>query len=52
MIWPELEYELNDHTSIGLAYYSQNLVKEDLLGWDIHSGLESGVAQLIFGVSL
>ena len=46
--WPELTYSVSDSLSVGLAYYSSNLVKSDLSELTLGEGLEKGVVQTVF----
>jgi len=50
--YPEITYELTGNTSVGLAYYSSNLVKSDLSELTLGDGLEDGVLQLVFAATL
>jgi len=50
--YPEVTYAVTPNTSLGIAYYSGNLVAADLSGVAIASGLEKGVVQLVFGATL
>jgi len=51
-LYPELLYTVNANTSLGLGYYSENLVTSDLSTTAINEGLEKGVTQLILSVAL
>lgn len=50
--YPELLYALTDKMTVGLAYYSDNLVAADLSGLTVGSGLEKGIVQATFQASL
>lgn len=50
--WPELTYSLTDKASLGLAYYSGNLVSADLSDLTLGSGLEDGAVQVAVTLSL
>jgi len=54
LLWinPELTYSITDNYSVGLGYYSDNLVLSDLSQFDIGNGLEKGIVQLAFTASL
>lgn len=52
MIYPEVTYMLTDNVSVGVAYWSGNLVAADLSGFTMREGLESGVVQAVLGASL
>lgn len=49
--YPELDWALTDNFTIGLSYYSDNLIKSDLSGFDF-AGLGKGVFQFVTIVSL
>lgn len=51
-IYPELGVELSANHSVGLSYYSGNLVKGDLSATTISAGLSDGVAQLFWTATL
>lgn len=46
--YPEITYALTSGTSVGLAYYSANLIQADLSGLDMEKGLTNGTVQLAF----
>lgn len=50
LVWtyPEITYSLGGGTSVGLAYYSANLVKADLSDLDLEAGLSNGTFQVAF----
>lgn len=50
LVWtyPEITYSLGGGTSVGLAYYSANLVKSDLSDLDLEAGLSNGTFQVAF----
>lgn len=50
--YPELLYAITPNYTVGLAYYSDNLVAEDLSGFAISDGLSKGVIQATFQASL
>ncbi len=49
---PELGYQINPNVAVGVGYYSDNLIKADLSGWDVRNGLVNGVAQLFATMEL
>lgn len=49
---PELGYEVSDNLSVGVGYYSDNLVNGDGSGLSINEGLKAGVFQLVATMSL
>jgi hypothetical protein len=49
---PELTYAVNDNFSVGLGYYSDNLIKNDLSAITIGDGLKNGITQLAFTAEL
>lgn len=49
---PELGYAINDNLSVGVGYYSDNLVKSDLSGMDVSAGLKAGIAQAFVTMNL
>jgi len=51
-VFPEIIYALTPQIGVGLAYYSDNLVKEDLSGFTFGEGLEKGITQLVLQASL
>ncbi len=52
MIYPEVSYSLTDNVSVGIAYYSDNMVQSDLSGLNLGEGLKAGVTQLVLAASL
>jgi hypothetical protein len=55
MVWPELTYQLAQNTSVGLSYYSGNLIQEDLSAFNFggaNGGLTRGVGQFVFRQTL
>lgn len=51
-IYPEITYAVNDNISVGLAYYSDNLITSDFGDTTISKGLEDGVVQFSVAASL
>lgn len=55
-VWtnPELDYAITDNYTVGLSYYndSESLMTSDMKKFQIGTGLESGVLQLVFYASL
>lgn len=53
-VWinPEVMVQVAEKTSVGLAYYSDNLADEQLANADLRAGLSKGVVQLIFQQSI
>jgi len=51
-VYPELTYAINPTTQVGVAFYSDNLVKPDFSAFTIGDGLKKGVAQFIVSTSL
>ena len=51
-VWPELDYDVNDNLTLGVAWYSGNFVKEDLSATDFAGAFKDGVAQFVVTVSL
>ena len=47
-IYPELGVAINDKHTVGLSYYSSNLVKADLSAFSLGDGLKDGVVQLFW----
>ncbi len=52
VVWPELAYSLNANHSVGLSYYSDNLMSPTLDRFNIAQGLNNGVLQAFWTVSL
>lgn len=50
--YPELTYAVTENTSLGLAYYSGNMVAKDLSRVDVGEGLRNGTLQVVLGASL
>jgi len=51
-LYPELTYAIDKHVSVGLAYYSDNLVLANFGGTTINAGLEKGITQVILNATL
>lgn len=51
-VYPELTYALSEKTSIGLGYYSENLIADDFSASDFAGGFQKGITQIIFQQSL
>lgn len=51
-VYPELTYSVGESTSIGMAYYSENLVKDDFSALALNDGFSKGVFQVILQQSL
>jgi len=51
-LYPELTYAVNPNITVGLAYYSDNLVLSNFGGTQVATGLEKGISQLILNASL
>lgn len=51
-IWPELDWEVSDHHTLGVAFYSDNLFKDDFSGLTVGTGLEKGVVQFVWTATL
>lgn len=51
-VWPEVTYAIDDTYSVGVSYYSDNLLTSDLAKFTLGDGLEQGVYQLVFTASL
>ena len=51
-IWPELDYALNENLTLGVAYYSDNLLKSNLSKWTVGDGLEKGAVQFVITTNL
>lgn len=51
-IYPELDIALNSVHTVGISYYSANLVKDDLSALTLGDGLRGGVAQLFWTAEL
>ncbi len=49
---PEIGYQINDNLAVGIGYYSDNLVKSDLSGFDLSQGLKAGVTQVFATMNL
>ncbi len=49
---PELTYAVSDKLSVGLSYYSENLIAGDLGSTTLNDGFEQGVAQISLAASL
>lgn len=50
--WPDLIYALTPNWSVGLSYYSDNLLGSDLSGFNISQGLRRGVFQAVVQATL
>ncbi len=51
-VYPELTYSVGESTAIGMAYYSENLVKDDFSELALNAGFSKGVFQVILQQSL
>lgn len=51
-VFPEITYSMTSNLSVGLAYYSDNLVDSKLASLAIGSGLEQGVLQFSLAATL
>lgn len=51
-LYPELTYAVNPNITVGLAYYSDNLVVSNFSDTTIAAGLEKGITQVILNASL
>jgi len=51
-IWPELDWDINPNTTLGLAFYSDNFVLADLSGTRADNAFRLGVFQAIMNVKL
>lgn len=49
---PEALYSVNETTALGVAYYSENLMTEDLSSFAISEGFRSGVFQIVLQQTL
>ncbi|NBO24921.1 MAG: hypothetical protein EBU93_06790 [Chlamydiae bacterium] len=49
---PELDYEINPIHTIGLSFYTDNLVSDYGSGSTFSNGFKFGVAQLVWGINL
>jgi hypothetical protein len=49
---PELDYEINPMHTIGISYYTDNLISAYGSGLNLSSGFEKGVVQLVWGINL
>ena len=47
-IYPEMIFAIDPTTALGLAYYSENLIADDLSKLSVSEGLRSGIFQLVF----
>jgi len=50
--YPELSFSVNPNLTLGLAYYSDNLIKSDLSNFDLGNGFEKGVFQISVAANL
>ena len=50
--WPELDWEISSNQTVGLAFYSDNFVADDLSGVHIGTGLKNGITQVLWNVKL
>ncbi len=51
-IWPELDLDLNDTHTVGIAYRSKNLVASSLTTTDLSNAFQKGILQLLWTVNL
>lgn len=51
-IWPEVNYSLSPNMVLGVAYYSQNLFKDDLSDSAFGVGFETGITQMVLKARL
>lgn len=51
-VYPELTYALSEKMSIGLGYYSENLIVDNFSKTSFSRGLQKGVTQFIFQQSI
>jgi|GEM_PF-1645776 len=52
IFWPELDYEINPIHTVGISYYTDNLISAYGSGLDLSNGFQKGVAQLVWGINL
>lgn len=52
VVWPELTYTVADNMSLGLSYYSSNLIAKDFSQTTISDGLSKGTVQVVLGATL
>jgi hypothetical protein len=50
--WPELDIEVTDHHTIGLAYYTDNFMRDDFSAFVPSRAVGNGVAQFIWTMVL
>lgn len=50
--WPEIDYDINPMHTVGIAYYTDNLISEYGSGLNLSNGFKNGVAQLVWGINL
>lgn len=50
--WPEVDYDINPMHTVGLAYYTDNLISEYGSGLNLSNGFKNGVVQLVWGINL
>lgn len=49
---PELDYEINPVHTIGVSFYTDNLISDYASGTTFSNGFKFGVAQLVWGINL
>ena len=50
--WPEIDYEINPMHTVGIAYYTDNLISDYGSGLNLSNGFRNGVTQLVWGINL
>jgi hypothetical protein len=51
-IWPEVVYNVTPSTQVGIAYYSDNLLKDDLSATTWSNGFSKGIFQALLNVTM